>query len=261
MANESMAGSKLNIEKPHCHADRTDGIDRPLIGMLCWEAGLPRGLKQLETLPGNVINPATFNFPLRYERVRGANIHTILEEPSVDALHAMIKVAQGMEEEGIRAITTSCGFNAIFQSELANSVSIPVFTSSLMQVPMVHRMLKKGEQVGIITASKASLTDKHLEEMGIHSSIAICIEGLENTGEFDKILNKPEKDLDLEKLEAQVIQVAKRMLKGKKTTGAIVLECTDLPPFAHGIQQAMNVPVFDIVSLVNMVQKAIAREQ
>ena len=64
----------------------------------------------------------------------------------------MIKTAREMEKDGIRAITTSCGFNAVFQSELSNSVSVPVFTSSLLQVPMVYRMLGKGYLVGIITA-------------------------------------------------------------------------------------------------------------
>lgn len=52
----------------------------PLIGILCWEAGCsPRGLAQLETLPGNSTNPETFDFAVRYCRVKGANIHTILE--------------------------------------------------------------------------------------------------------------------------------------------------------------------------------------
>ena len=249
-----MTVSELYGEKP-------DGIKRPLLGMLCWEKAFPGTLKQLGKLPGSLGHPATFDFPLRYERVRGANIHTIIEEPSLDALHAMINAARSMEKEGIKAITTSCGFNAIFQTELANSVSIPVFASSLMLVPMVYRMLKKGEQVGIITARKASLTDKHLAQMGIDRSTHICVEGLENTGEWDKIYHTPEKDFDLEKLKSQIIQVAKRLLKGKKATGAIVLECTDLPPFSDAIRQSTNLPVFDIVSLVKMVNEAIARNQ
>ena len=40
----------------------------------------------------------------------------------------------------MQAITTNCGFLAKFQREIAAAVTVPVFTSSLMLVPMVHRM-------------------------------------------------------------------------------------------------------------------------
>jgi Asp/Glu/hydantoin racemase len=261
MVKVSVEESETPSGKPVRKANENKAIKRPIIGMLCWEAGFPLGLAQLGELPGNATNPATFNFPVRYERVRGANIHTIVEKPSVDALGAMIKAAKGLEKEGIRAITTSCGFNALFQTELANSVNIPVFTSSLLQAPMVYRMLRKGQKIGIITARKLSLTDKHLAEMGIDRSIPICIEGLENTGEWDKIHDSPDKDLDLRKLEKQIIQVANQMIERKNDIGAIVLECTDLPPFANALQQTTNLPVFDIVTLVNMVYEAIARKR
>jgi len=234
--------------------------DRPIIGILCWELGFPRGLQQLEKMPGNVICPRTFDFPVRYERVQGANFHTIVEEPSTDALLAMIKAAQGMEKDGIRAITTSCGFNAIFQSELANSVSVPVFTSSLLQVPMVYRMLGRGHWVGIITAQKRFLTDKHLRETGIDRSTPLCIEGLEDTGEWDRIHRRPEEEVDLRKLEKEIVQVGRRIVEKNQKTGAIVLECTDLPPFAKAIQKVTNLPVFDIVTLVKMVHEAVVKK-
>jgi Asp/Glu/hydantoin racemase len=100
-----------------------------------------------------------------------------------------------------------------------------------------------------------------LAEIGIDRSIQICIEGLENTGEWDKIHDSPDKDLDLRKLEKQIIQVANQMIERKKDIGAIILECTDLPPFANALQQTTNLPVFDIVTLVNMVYEAIARKR
>jgi len=93
-------------------------------------------------------------FPVKYCRIKGANIHTILENPCQNVLQSMIGDARKMEEQGIRAITTSCGFNSVFQRELADSVSIPVFTSSLMQIPLVHNMLGKQQTVGVITAKK-----------------------------------------------------------------------------------------------------------
>ena len=137
---------------------KTDVLSKtPLIGILCWEEGCsPRGLAQLEKLPGNSTNPKTFDFPVKYCRIKGANIHTILENPCQHVLQSMIGEARKMEAQGVCAITTSCGFNAIFQRELADSVSVPVFTSSLMQIPLVQNMLGKQQQVGVITAKKNS---------------------------------------------------------------------------------------------------------
>jgi N-acyl-D-aspartate/D-glutamate deacylase len=53
---------------------------------------------------------------------------------------------------------------------------------------------------------------------------------------------------------------AKRILEKNQKTGAIVLECTDLPAFAKAIQKVTNLPVFDIVALVRMVHEAFLRK-
>ena len=59
-------------------------VDKPLVGVLCWEAGsVPMGLLQLELLPGNSTNPETYQNLCRvqFSRIKGANVHTILENP------------------------------------------------------------------------------------------------------------------------------------------------------------------------------------
>lgn len=231
--------------------------ETPLIGILCWEAeGCPRGLEQLEVLLGNSTNPNTFKFPVKFCRVKGANIHTILENPCQSALRAMIREARLMEKEGIKAITTSCGFNALFQSELADSVRVPVFTSSLMQIPLIQKMLKKGQPIGVITAKKSSLTQQHLKNVGIGDEISLHIEGLESCTEWNKIFSAPEENIDISMVEKDVVDIACSM---KKTSdiGAFVLECTDLPPFSDAIRKTTDCPVFDFVTLTNFIYRAI----
>jgi hypothetical protein len=231
--------------------------ETPLIGILCWETeGCPRGLEQLEELPGNSTNPKTFKFPVKYCRVKGANIYTILENPCQSALRAMIREARLVEEEGLRAITTSCGFNALFQSELADSVRVPVFTSSLMQIPLIQKMLKKVQTIGVITAKKSSLTERHLKNVGIDDEILLHIEGLESCTEWNKIFLAPEEDIDISMVEKDIVDIACSM---KKTSdiGAFVLECTDLPPFSDAIRKATDCLVFDFVTLTNFVYRAL----
>ena len=78
---------------------------------------------------------------------------TVILHPSQKLLEDMIQLAKELEKEGVRAITTSCGFNAIFQEALANAVDIPVFTSSLLQVPFAQALVGRDRAVGVITAS------------------------------------------------------------------------------------------------------------
>ncbi|GAB6143426.1 aspartate/glutamate racemase family protein [Desulfocicer niacini] len=237
---------------------KTDCFSKtPLIGILCWEEGrIPRGLVQLEALKGNSTNPDTFPFPLRYSRVKGANIHTILENPCPKVLQTMIKEARKMEKQGIKAITTSCGFNAIFQRELADSVTIPVFTSSLMQIPLVHKMTGKQQSTGVITAKKSALSEQHLKNAGITENMPILIQGLEACAEWNKIFTSPGEEIDISTVEKDVVSSACNMMDAADI-GAFVLECTDLPPFSRAVRKATGRPVFDFVTLTNYVYQGI----
>jgi len=230
----------------------------PTIGMLCWEQGrIAYGLEQLSTLTGNATNPATFSFPVKCEIINGATFETTVEKPNREILQRMIEAAQQMEKDGIQAITTSCGFNALFQRELANSVNVPVFTSSLLQVPLVYRLLKKEQSVGIITAYKSLLTRDHLSAVGIDGSIPIRIVGLEKTTVFSGISTGSTTPFSIREFQEQLMEIVEEFLKEEQSLGAIVLECTDLPPFAAHIRKMSGLPIFDIVTLTNFIYYSI----
>ncbi|HCD71805.1 aspartate/glutamate racemase family protein [Thermovirga lienii] len=236
----------------------TNTTEKPRIGILCWEAGQsPRGLEQLETLKGNSTNPDTYDFPVRFCKVKGANIETILENPCRKVMERMIEEAQKMVKEGVKAITTSCGFNAIFQRELADSLDVPVFTSSLLQVPMVFHTLGRNKHIGVITAKKAALREEHLRAVGITSEMPVEIFGMEECPEWNKIFIAPNEDVDLDVIREEVVSTAVKAVKENPKIGAFVLECTDLPPFAQRIREVTGKPVFDFVTLVNYINSAI----
>lgn len=239
----------------------TNTSEIPIIGIIGWEAGNEDTLPQLEQIHGNIAHPDTFSFPVLYKRVKGAYYQTVVVQPNAKVLSAMIRSAQEMEQEGVKAIMTSCGFNAIFQRELSNAVDVPIFASSLIQVQLVHQMLKKGQKVGIITADKEHLTEEHLEKAGITKKIPLCILGVENTEEFSKIRSDPNAVLDVAKFQREVVNVAKKLVEENPNVGAIVLECTDLPPFAAAIRKAVGLPVFDIVTLTNMVYESVVGDR
>lgn len=227
---------------------------KPFIGVLCWEEDSATG-----KLVGANWYPKTFGFPIRNKRIKGTNYETIVKNPTVETLNLLIRGAQEFEREGAQGITTDCGFNAIWQKELAESVSIPVFASSLLLVPLVQKMIGKGKKVAIITADKRYLTERHLKAVGIEESVGTCIIGLEENKDFFEaatVSSKTIKYLDdksIRKLQVTLGEVGRKLVEDNPDVGAIVLECTDLPPFAGFIQEATNLPVFDIVTLTKLV--------
>ncbi|MBI1964442.1 MAG: hypothetical protein HYS37_13825 [Candidatus Rokubacteria bacterium] len=54
------------------------------------------------------------------------------------------------------------------------------------------------------------------------------------------------------------VRVARRLVAEHPDVGAIVLECTNMPPYAADVQRATGLPVFDIVSLVTLLHGALA---
>lgn len=225
--------------------------------------GIPIGILCLETyygkVPGHIRNATTFKFPVIYKVVYGSTPRKVVDEADPSLLEPFITAARGLEKEGVRAITGSCGFLVLFQKELADSVKVPVFISSLIQVPMVHRMLRRDQKVGILTAKKSKLTQEHLRVVEAES-VPVCIAGMDEKEEFcEVILDGKRRELNIGRLEKEVLSEVDLLAKENPDMGALVIECTDLPPFAHLIQQKADVPVFDIITLTNMVYDAVVR--
>jgi aspartate/glutamate racemase len=225
--------------------------------------GIPIGVLSLESYfakpPGHIKNAGTFSFPVTFKVVKGATTKKLVDHADRSLLEPFIAAAQELESEGVQAITGSCGFLVLFQREIADAVNIPVFLSSLIQVPMVYRMLKQNQKVGILTAKKDSLTQQHLRAVGA-ADIPVCIAGMDDQKEFcDVIIDYKRVALDFGKLEKELLSVAKGLVGQNPDIGAIVLECTDMSYFAPLIQQTVNLPVFDIITLTNMVYQAVVR--
>ena len=223
------------------------------IGVLCLESYFPKP-------PGHIKCPSSFRFPIAYKVIMGVTVAKLLREPGGAQLDLFIAAARELEADGVRAITGSCGFLALYQQELADAVQVPVFASSLLQVPMVHRMLRPGQKVGVLTAHRESLTPAHLRAVGVDEDM-VCLSGMEGQPEFSEVILEGKRhSMDLAKVGSEVVEVAVALAKAKPEVGAIVLECTDMPPFAHRIQQQTGLPVFDLSTLTNMVGEAVNRQ-
>jgi len=203
-------------------------------------------------------NATTFPFPVRYHRVDGAAPDLVVRRGADGLLDNFVAGARYLEREGVGAITTNCGFLVKFQRQMAAAVRIPVFTSSLLLVPMVHRLLGPGRRVGIMTVNKPSLTPEHLTGAGIGPDIPLAVIGMETEKEFTRVMLDNELELDVDAAREEHLRIARRLVTEHSDIGAIVLECTNMPPYADDIRRETGLPVFDIISLVRMAHDALA---
>ncbi|MFZ5753954.1 MAG: aspartate/glutamate racemase family protein, partial [Bacillota bacterium] len=195
--------------------------------------GQAMGIIMLDTvfprIPGDVGNASTFSFPVRYKVVEGASTQRVVKEADADLLKPFIEAAQELEKEGVKAIATSCGFLAIFHRELADAVKIPLWSSSLLQVHLAHAVISKKKKVGVITARAQTLTERHFAGVGIQD-IPMVVAGMDEAEEFTGAFIDGKATLNIDKARGEMIQVAQGLVKAHPEVGAIVLECTNMPP-------------------------------
>ncbi|MFI6041548.1 aspartate/glutamate racemase family protein [Nocardia sp. NPDC051321] len=231
------------IENPGVKGDTT-------IGVLCLDTAFTK-------IPGHIRNHTTFDFPVIYQVVHGATPQRMVSEADPTLLEPFIIAAKELEAQGAAAITSGCGFLVIFQQQLADAVQIPLYSSSLIQVPMVHRMLAADRKVGLLVAKKAALTQGHLQAIGAES-VPICIAGMDNQPEFrEVILEGRRNNLNADRLGQEVLHEIDQLAAANPDMGALVIECTDLVPYAHTIQSHLGLPVLDIVTLTQMVHQTL----
>lgn len=226
--------------------------------------GLTLGVISLESYfpkpAGHIKHPASFDFPILYKTVEGATIDRLIRERDPELLKPFIEAAQALEREGVKAITGSCGFLALHQKAIADAVDIPVFMSSLIQVPLVSRLLKRGQQVGVVVANSDALTTDHLRGVGIADE-PMVVAGMQHQPQFAEVILRGEsQDLDMDLFEQELSDVVQNMLTNHPNVGALVLECTDLSHFAPRLQARFGLPVFDLSSLTRMVAAAVERK-
>ena len=220
------------------------------IGILMLDSKFPR-------IRGDVGNAKTWDFPVLYKTVVGGTPKKVVLELTEDDIEPFILAAKELEQAGVKAITTSCGFLALFQKQLANAVNIPVFTSALLMVPFVKRFIGENRKIGILTANSKTLSDAHLRAVGICKE-DVVIKGLEDKEVFTDFTVQNWDQVDTEKCRAELLEATEELLHENDDIGAMVLECTNMPPYTKDIQQVVGMPVFDIVTLVNFVHSGIA---
>jgi Asp/Glu/hydantoin racemase len=219
------------------------------IGILMLETRFPR-------IPGDMGNALTWPFPVLYKTVRGASPDRVVRRQAEGLLDAFIEAAREMVADGADGITTTCGFLSLFQPQLAEALGVPVAASSLMQAPMIQALLPPGRRVGVLTISKESLTPEHLACAGAATDTPVW--GTEGGREFSRAILDDAPRLDIEAARADLVTAGREFQAAHPELGAILLECTNMMPYAADVRAATGLPVFSVRSFVCWFQSSLA---
>jgi hypothetical protein len=210
----------------------------PRLGILMLDTKFPR-------IHGDVGNAASFDFPVRYRVVPGATPEAIvLKDPRV-WIEAFITEGRALVAQGCIGLATTCGFLTLVRDQVAEACGVPVASSSLEQIAMIDAMLPPGKRVGILTISAASLSADHLKAAGVGADVPVW--GVDDTEFAASILNN-RTELDIERARDDLVAAAEAFVAKTPDLGALVLECTNMPPFARDIARATGLPVFSILT-------------
>jgi Asp/Glu/hydantoin racemase len=219
------------------------------VGILMLEARFPR-------IPGDMGNATTWPFPVLYKVVAGASPQRVVRERAAGLLEPFLDAARELVRLGADGITSNCGFLSLFQDQIAAAAGVPVAISSMMQVPMVNRLLPPGRRAGILTISAATMTAEHLARAGVPGGTPVM--GTDGGREFTRAILGDEDALDVAAAERDILDAGAELVRRNPEVGAIVLECTNMAPYARALAEHVGMPVHDIYSFVTWFHAGIA---
>ena len=228
----------------------TYGVD---LGIILLDADFPRPV-------GDIGNGRTFPFPIHYEVTGGASVPHVVEEAAAGLLEQFVASGRRLIARGARILATSCGFLAISQGDLAKALGVPIATSSMMQIPLVLRMLASEDVICLLTINASTLDGRHYEGAGITTEELdrVVVAGMERSSHFYPVVVGDTGPLEPARARDEVVEACVQAITTYPAIKAFVFECTNLSPYSRDVRQATGLPVWDSTTLVHWLQGGVA---
>lgn len=212
-------------------------------------------------IPGDVGNATTYSFPVRFQKVPGFTVERAIQRDPT-AFESLLAAAKELESQGVRAITGDCGYMVIHQQKLKKHLGVPVFLSSLLQVPFITSIIGDDKKLAIMCADSRQLNPAVIEQFtGKSDSNNLIVKGMQDRRSFNEAILEEVGLLDAGKIEQEMVAEAEQMVAEQPDIGAFLLECSCLPPYGAAIQEAVRLPVFDYITMINYVYTAVVKQR
>jgi len=196
---------------------------------------------------------------VRYVKVEGCTIARLFSGWDSGIRDALIAAGEELVAAGAQLITSNCGFTIRYQAELSDALGKPVILSSLLQIPLLTRALGSFRVLGVVTASAEALTDEVLGLAGVTDPKSLAVCGLEDAPAFRSAMIDCVGEANVAAIEDEVVDAALKLLAQRTDVGAMLLECSELPPYAAAVQNATGLPVFDFLTMIEHFGGALTR--
>lgn len=201
-------------------------------------------------IPGSVGNVSTYRYPVIVKVVKGLAFERVFRgDPECAGM--LVEAAKELEAQGVKAISSNCGFMIKYQDDVARAVTVPVLMSSLLQLPLIAASSGKTRPIGMITADDRGMGNDMLLLAGVETETPIIVKGMQERPEFKRSTLEMCGSLDSDLVEEETVAVARELLDEHPDLAAILLECSELPPYARAVQAATGVPTYDFITMID----------
>lgn len=227
--------------------------------------GAPVGILLLDCvapfIPGSVGNASSYQRPVRYKTVPGLTVESLISAPDDRVAETMVRCARELGAEGARIITGNCGFMIRHQRAVQDAFNGVVALSSLLLAPILVQTMSSDSALGIVTASADALTRDLLVRAGVPDGANIAVAGLDQSPAFRAAFIECTGELDRAEVKAETLAAVTDLLERRPDVGAILLECSELPPYAAALQSMTGRPVFDFISMIEFFAASVDRRE
>lgn len=229
---------------------RGSGASGHAVGLMHIEAPFP-------VVPGNPVNASTFDFPVLYQRVSSLTGHEVIKgDPSGES--KLVQAAVALQEAGVGAIVGACGSFANFQQALREAVSVPVFSSILVQVPLILDTLPTSASLGIIFADERAFTERVVRQCRISDASRIRKMDCRDNRDFAEIMAGAN-EFDEQRFLRFFNDRVEAFLTSHREMGAVMIQCNELIPYAWVIQRLRDIPVYEVASLIRWLHSTLCQ--
>jgi aspartate/glutamate racemase len=222
-------------------------MDRPtttVLGIMMLEG-------RMADVAGCMAAMSTFPYPVIRHVVAGSRTPRT-QADAEEMLPLYLRAAQELEADGASVITANCGLIALLHQQLSDAVRVPVVTSSLALVPLVHQVTGR-RPVGVLTFFTDAVDERNFLASGWSSEeIPVVVGGVGESESWlrfqqTKVIDGPQR----RQMRDDLLATVNGMLDREPALGGIVCECTMLPAVLDDIRPDVPVPIFDILTAID----------
>ena len=220
------------------------------LGILMLDTQFPRIL-------GDAGNPDTYTTDVVIHIVENVSSLDVVNDQQMpsDILQQFIDAARSLEQEGVSAITSTCGFLFKEQDSISAAVDVPVMVSPLSLYGDIKNKIGR-LKIAILTASERDLISLLHPSKDIEIN-EVEIIGMEDCTAFSEAILRDKqdqlKDLRSDEIEEFIKSNLIELLSDRTDIGAILIECGNLPPYIPAIKSVTDLPVYSILDGVEQI--------